>query len=215
VCPELGATIGEHVSRLAAVTQKAWSAASGTRLSDRPPGLWTEHWNRSTTAPVVPVAADRWYPIGVLVVSPEQTSYPLRAAQAADWVSTFKRVKPVLGPNGRRTSRHTFTSRRCGLLHNDSDQALPYLRFAANELVWDHRMKGVTGPQAWFWEVNVRPVTGPDGTTGGGLLLVTGWSHADGVLGYGENLLALLRAFADVITATDPQARIHTLYLAT
>jgi hypothetical protein len=35
------------------------------------------------------------------------------------------------------------------------------------------------------------------------------------VLGYGENLIALLRAFADVVTATDPRARIHTLYLAT
>jgi hypothetical protein len=169
---------------------------------------------------MVPVAAGRWYPIGVLALSPEQTNYVTRAAQASDWVSTFKRVKPVLGPNGRATNRHTFTSRRCGLLHNADNQALPYLRFSANEVIWDHRMKGVAGPQAWFWEVNVRPVTGlgpsgPDGPPDGGLLLATGWSHADGVLGYGENLIALLRAFADVVAATDPRARIHTLYLAT
>jgi len=218
--PGLGNTIGEHVSRLCAVTHRAWSAASGRRPADRPPGLWMEHWNRSTAAPMVPVAAGHWYPIGVLAVSPEQTNYVSRAAQAADWVSTFKRVKPVLEPNGRPTNRHTFTSRRCGLLHNASDQPLPYLRFAANEVIWDHRLKGVTSPQAWFWEVNTRPVTGlgsasPDGPPGGGLLLATGWSHADGVLGYGENLIALLRAFADVVTATDPRARIQTLYLAT
>lgn len=218
--PGLTTTIGEHVSWLGAVTQKAWSAASGMRLADRPPGLWVEHWNRSTAAPVVPVAAGRWYPIGVLAVSPEQNDYVSLAAQASDWVSTFKRVKPVLGPNGRPTSRHTFTSRRCGLLHNASDVALPYLRFSASDVVWDHRLKGVTSPQAWFWEVNVRRVTelgpsGADGPRNGGLLLATGWSHADGVLGYGENLISLLRAFADVVTATDPQARVQTLYLAT
>lgn len=215
--PALGTAIGEHVARLAAVTQKAWSAASGTRLANRPPGLWIEHWNRSTAAPMVPVAAGRWYPIGVLAISPGPNKYVLRAAQAADWVSTFKRVRPVLGPNGRPTNRHNFTSRRCGLLHNANDEALPYLRHSASELVWDHRMKGVTAAQAWFWEAHARPVTGfgPDGSVGGGLLLATGWSHADGVLGYGENLLMLLTAFADVVTATDPQARIHTLYLAT
>ena len=218
--PGLCTTIGEHADRLATVTQKAWSAASGTRLRDRPAGLWTEHWNRSTAAPMVPVAAGRWYPIGILAVSPEQTNYVSRAAQAADWVSAFKRVKPVLGPNGRPTNRHTFTSRRCGLLHNANDQAQPYLRFAASELVRDNHMKGVSAPQAWFWEVNTRAVTGlgtsgPHGAKEGGLLLTTGWSHADGVLGYGENLLALFRAFADVVTATDRHARIHTLYLAT
>ena len=218
--PGLATTIGEHVARLGSVTQKAWSAASAVRLADRPPGLWMEHWNRSTAAPMVPVAAGRWYPIGVLAASPEQTNYVSRAAQATDWVGTFKRVKPVLGPKGRPTNRHTFTSRRCGLLHNASDKALPYLRFAASEVVWDHMLKGVTSQQAWFWEVNVRPVTelrlsGADSPLDGGLLLATGWSHADGVLGYGENLISLLRAFADVVTATDPQARIHTLYLAT
>ena len=218
--PGLCTTIGEHADRLATVTQKAWSAASGTRLRDRPAGLWTEHWNRSTAAPMVPVAAGRWYPIGVLAVSPEQTNYVSRAAQAADWVSAFKRVKPILGPNGRPTNRHTFTSRRCGLLHNANDQAQPYLRFAASELARDNHMKGVSAPQAWFWEVNARDVTGlgtsgPHGAKEGGLLLTTGWSHADGVLGYGENLLALFRAFADVVTATDRHARIHTLYLAT
>ena len=218
--PGLATTIGDHVNGLAAVTQKAWSAASGTRLRDRPPGLWTEHWSRSTAAPMVPVAAGRWYPIGVLGVSPEQTNYVLRAAQAADWVSTFKRIKPVLAPNGRPTNRHGFTSRRCGLLRNNDDKPLPYLRFAAGELIWEHRMKGVSGPHAWFWEVNARTVTGlgPPGrhdSPDGGLLLTTGWSHADGVLGYGDNLLALFRAFANVVTATDRQARIYTLYLAT
>ena len=130
-------------------------------------------------------------------------------------MSAFKRVKPVLGPNGGPTNRHTFTSRRCGLLHNANDQAQPYLRFAASELVRDNHMKGVSAPQAWFWEVNTRAVTGlgtsgPHGAKEGGLLLTTGWSHADGVLGYGENLLALFRAFADVVTATDRHARIHT-----
>jgi hypothetical protein len=214
--PGLCTTIGEHVSRLAGVTQKAWSSASGTRLKDRPPGLWTENWNKATPALMVPVAASRWYPVGVLAVSPEQANYVSRMAQAADWVSTFKRVKPILNANGRPTSRHTFTSRRSGLLHNASDQALPYLRFAANEVIWDHRLKGVSASQAWFWEVNARSATelGPSGVPGG-LLLTTGWSHADGVLGYGENLLALFRAFADVVTATDPHAQIHTLYLAT
>lgn len=217
--PGLCNTIGEHVSQLAATTQKTWSAASGTRLKDRPPGLWTEHWNRSTATPMVPVAAGRWYPIGVLVVSPEQTDYPLRAAQAADWVSTFKRVKPMLTPAGRPTGKHTFTSRRCGLLNNAENKALPYLRFAASDVVWDHRFKGVGSSQAWFWEVNARRTGGPGGpdssAPSGGLLLATGWSHADGVLGYGESLLTLFRAFADVVTATDPHARIHTLYLAT
>ncbi len=218
--PALCTLIGEHVNRLASVTQQAWSVASGERLKDRQPGLWVEHWNRSAVAPMVPVAAGRWYPVGVLVVSPEPADYVLRAGQAADWVSTFKRVKPIFGRNGQPTNRHTFTSRRCGLLHNDSDKALPYLRFAANDLVWDHRMKGISSSQAWFWEVNARRVTGlgpsgPDGATDGGLLLASGWSHADGVFGYGDNLLALFRAFADVVTATDRSARIHTLYLAT
>jgi hypothetical protein len=45
--------------------------------------------------------------------------------------------------------------------------------------------------------------------------MVTGWSHADGVLGYGESLLAMLGAFAEVVSATDDQARVQTLYLAT
>jgi hypothetical protein len=213
--PELSKAISEHVSHIAAEVQKAWSAASGTRVKDRPPGLWVQHWSRTSLAPMVPVAAARWYPIGVLATSPAQNDYILRAAEAADWVTTFKRTKPVLLPNGKPTNRHNFTSRRCGLLHNSSDQTLPYLRFASSDVVWDHLFKGISPPQAWFWEVNARPVTASALSRAGGLLFTTGWSHADGVLGYGENLLSMFRAFADVVSATDKDARIQTLYIAT
>ena len=214
--PELSATIGEHVNRIATDTMQAWVAASGKRPKERPPGLWLENWSRMTAAPTVPVTVGRSYPIGILATSPAQVNYVTRAAEATDWVTTFKRTKPVLLSNGKPTNRHTFTSRRCGLLHNSSDQAVPYLRFAWTELIPEHHLRSINPPQTWFWEVNARAVTAPGSSDhAGGLLIATGWSHADGVLGYGENLFALFRAFADAVSATDKQARIQTLYMAT
>jgi len=214
--PDVAAAIDAHREHIDARTREAWVTASGTRLKNRPSGVWIDYWNRATVAPMVPIAAGRWYPIGVLVTTPMKANYVTRAAQAADWVTALKRTQPILNPNGRPSGRHGFSARRCGLLHNSNGQALPYLRYAWTDLTSDQGMTAISPAPAWFWEVSARalPASEPSGSNGG-LLLVNGWSHADGVLSYGENLLSMLRSFAEVVSATDDHARIRTLYLAT
>jgi hypothetical protein len=165
---------------------------------------------------MVPIAAGRWYPIGVRVTTPAQPNYVTRAIEAAGWVTIFKRLRPILRPDGRPSGRSSFSARRCALLYNSDDRPVPCLRYASSPDIWDQLASKVNTTQAWFWEVNARSASAsePSGSNSA-LLLVTGWSHADGVLGYGENLLSMLRAFAEVISTTDGQARIQTLYLAT
>ena len=180
------------------------------------------NWDRVTVAPMVPVAAGRWYPVGVRVTAPAPVDCLVQAMAATDWVTSYKRLKPILREDGRPTGKSTFTSRRCGLLYNSEDKLTPCVRFASAEEIWDQLRPKIQTTQAWFWEVTARSgpagegaPEGEDGESSGATLLVTGWSHADGVLGYGEDLLSMLRAFADVISATDDRARIQTLYLAT
>ena len=95
------------------------------------------------------------------------------------------------------------------------NEAVACLRYAASENIQDQVITQVPSADTWFWEVSARgtPASEP-GKDNTGLMLVTAWSHADGVLGYGENLLAMLSAFAEVFTTTDHHARIQTLYLS-
>jgi len=219
--PAVSEAVSAYLRSFTADTQRAWAAAVSARKKDHPPGLWVSKWDRATAAPMVPVAAGRWYPIGVRVTASSPVDCLSLAMSAADWVTSYKRKRPILRPDGRPSGRTGFTSRRCGLLYNDADKLTPCLRFASAEEVWDQLMPKVRLAQAWFWEVTARSGAagdgGPsgDGPAGSATLLVTGWSHADGVLGYGEDLLSMLRAFADLAAAADDQARIQTLYLAT
>lgn len=214
--PGISATVRAHAEHVGTDNTGAWRAAVGTRLRDRPAGLWLNNWDRSTAAPMVPIAAGRWYPIGIRVTTPTETNYLRRAAAAADWIGSFKRATPILQPNGRPGGRLALSARRCGPLYSTNDRPISCLRYAADRDVSDYSFTKVTLTQAWFWEVNARGTSASEPvSSSGGMLLVTGWSHADGVLGYGENLLSMLRAFAEVVSASDDEARVQTLYMAT
>ena len=89
------------------------------------------------------------------------------------------------------------------------------MRYGSQFLVEDEVTSSVQAKNGWFWEVKSRWVPPVEGVEEGGLLLLSGWSHADGIIGYGVELLAMLRTFVEVVTHADPQARIETLYLAT
>jgi hypothetical protein len=214
--PDISAAITAHVERIASDTHDAWTSAAGAPQKKRRPGYWVKNWDATTAAPMVPVAAHRWYPVGIRITTSAQESYLVRAMQASDWVTAYKRTHAILLPNGRPSGRRGYSSRRSGLLTSSTGAALPFLRYVWMPDTRDHLVIRATSPNPWFWEVNTRAVPPGDAPAdAGGLLMVTGWSHADGVIGYGENLLSLLRAFAEVISATDGRARIQTLYLAT
>ena len=213
---EVSESIYAQLRQLQADVRQGWVTAAGTRQKDRPAGLWMSNWDKNTPAPMMPVAAGRWYPIGVRVSTNRETRYLSRAIAAADWTNVFKRLRPQLGPNGRPTGRSGFYTRRCGMLYNANDKLTACLRFASSADITEQATPKVTNEQAWFWEVTARGKSIVDTVSSeGGQLLVTGWSHADGVLGYGQDLLLMLQAFAYVISTADPEARIQTLYLAT
>ena len=223
--PDVSASISAHAERIDADTLAAWKAAiSGPMivskeraLAQRENELLQKHWDKTTAALVVPLAAGRWYPVGVRVTTTaKDVSYLTRALQAADWVSNFKRTWTRGARQATRDQNRFISARRCGLLFDKDDHALPFLRYVWHGNVSDHLMVRAFPNQAWFWEANARsaPASEPSGQSSG-MLFVSGWAHADGVLAYGENLLILLQAFADAVTALDDQAHIQTLYLAT
>ena len=118
--------------------------------------------------------------------------------------------------NGRPSGRVALSARRCGLLYGPNEQPISCLRYAADQDIGDYSLTKIATNKAWFWEVSARGRSASEPvSSNGGALVVSGWSHADGVLGYGENLLFMLQSFVEVVSATDPRARIQTLYLAT
>jgi hypothetical protein len=222
---DASASISAYAERIEADTQGAWKAAvSGPMivskeraLAQRENELLRQNWDQSNAAPVVPIAAGRWYPVGVRVTTTaEGVNYVLRAMEAADWVSNFKRTWTRGMRQATRDQNRSFSSRRCGLVSNTAGGAVPFLRYVWQPDLRDRVTTMADPNQAWFWEVNARAASAsePSGHNSG-MLFVSGWSHADGVLGYGENLLFLLRAFAEFVGVFDDQARIQTLYLAT
>jgi hypothetical protein len=214
--PDSSAAVRAHMERIGADNKNAWMTAAGTRLKDRPPGLWLSNWDRRTAVPMVPIAVGRRYPVGVRVTTATATSYLLQANAAADWVNAFKQARPVLRPDGRPSGRQGFTARRCGPLYSENNRQISCLRYVPDQDIGDYSLTRVATEKSWFWEVNPRgaSATEPSGSNGG-TLLVTGWSQADGVLGYGQDLLAMLQAFTEVVSVTDDKARIQTLYLVT
>jgi hypothetical protein len=211
--PDISAAVTTHKQAIAVGTQEARSAAAVARTKDRPEDLWLDYWSRTIAAPMVPVEAGRWYPVGIYVTAAAPADYVLKAMQAADWVTTLKRLD-LAGTTSKGAARRVFSARRCGLLRNANDQSVPFFRYAWNPDLRDE-VTGFIGPkQAWFWEAGAGTRVAGDVDDGnGGLLLVTGWSHADQMLSYGENLFSLLRAFAEVVSVTGNQPRIQTLYL--
>ncbi len=213
---EVSESIFAQLGQLQADVRQGWVTAAGARQKDRPAGFWMSNWGKDTPAPMVPVAAGRWYPIGVRVSTKRETNYLRRAIAAADWTNTYKRLRPQLDPNGRPTGRMAFYTRRCGMLYNANDKLTASLRFTSSADITEQATPKVTNEQTLFWEVTARGKSFVSTVSSdGGQLLVTGWSHADGVLGYGQDLLVMLQAFAYVISAADPEARVQTLYLAT
>jgi hypothetical protein len=213
--PDLSAAVGAHLDHIAEQNQAAWRTSRGGRPKDRQPGLWLSNWDKTTSAPMVPVATGRRYPVAIRVTTSGDANYLTRATQAANWATALKRAQPVLNEAGRPTNRVSLSARRCCMVRNEKGQTIPCIRFVSDNEIGDYGLTAAKVTQPWFWELNTRNIPGDDAALDkGGLLLTIGWSHADGVLSYGENLLQVLRAFADVVTATDSQARIQTLYLA-
>jgi hypothetical protein len=222
--PAVSASISTHAERIDSDTQETWkAAASGPKIvskeqarAQRENELFQQHWDKTHAAPMIPIAADRWYPVGVRVITTaEGINYVSRAMEAADWVTNFKRT---WAPGIRQTTRdrkRSFSARRCGLLRNTKGSAIPFLRYVWQPDLRDRVTTMAEPSNAWFWEVNARGADGEPPAHNSGMLFVSGWSHADGVIGYGENLLFLLQAFAEAVSVFDDRARIQSLYLAT
>lgn len=206
--PDVSAAVTAHKLALAGGIQEARSAAAATRAKDRPDGLWLDYWSRTSAAPTVPLQAGRWYPVGIHVTAAAPADYVLRAMQAADWVTTLKRLD-LDRTSTRASVRRVFSARRCGLLKNADGKSVPFFRYAWGTDLRDEVTGFADVKQAWFWEAGAGATVAGDG----GLLLVTGWSHADQMLSYGENLFSLLRAFGEVVGVTGQQVRVQTVYL--
>lgn len=197
--------IGAHVDRIVQATQQP----------DRHTTGWEVNWSRTVAAPVVPVAAGRWYPIGLRVLTPTSTNFFTAAVNAQEWVGLRKRTFSSGMRQKTRDANRVYTARRPALLVNEKNERLGYLRYVSHVNVQDGDSTTASNKVAWFWEAKARRIAAAEGVEPGGLLLVTGWSHADGIFGYGEELLALMQAFSDTICAADPKASVQTLYLGT
>jgi hypothetical protein len=196
-----------------AIETQVGQIGQGTQRADRYTG-WTASWGDSTPAEVVPVAAGHWYPIGIRVLTPLPTNFQYSARTAQQWVGLRKRTFARGITRKSQDKNRIFTTRRPGILIDDNGKYLPYVRYGSQFVVGDEVTSRVQPKYGWFWEVKSRWVPPVEGVEEGGLLLLTGWSHADGIIGYGVELLAMLRTFAEIVTHADPQARIQTLYLA-
>jgi len=204
--PSLARALDVHVEQIDADTKRPDRHTSG----------WRPYWSENTPAPVVPVQAERWYPVGVRVTTSREVNYLAKAVEASDWVNITKRTFALGIRQSTRDENRTYSTRRCGLLTDSAGKQLPYLRYVWHRELRDHVMTTASSEVAWFWEVASRTLRGGEpANLNGGLLLVTGWTHADGIVGYGENLLTMLTAFVDVVQAADKEVRIQTLYMAT
>jgi hypothetical protein len=222
--PEVSASVKAHAERVANDSEKSWKAAVSSPLivsnerarANAMNPLLQPSWGKAAEAPMVPIAAGRWYPVGVRVTTTADVNYVTRAMQGADWTVNYKRTRSRGLRQAARDKNRTFSARRCGLLMNSEGGRLPLLRYVSQADSRDHVTTTVNSNVAWFWEVHSRQAEASEPSErNSGLLLVTGWSHADGVLGYGENLLTLLGGFAEAVSVLDHDAQIQTLYLAT
>jgi len=222
--PEVSASVRAHAERIANDSEETWKAAVSSplivsneraRMNTMNP-LLQPSWGKAAEAPMVPIAAGRWYPVGVRVTTTANVNYVTRAMQGADWAVNYKRTRSSGFRQAARDKNRTFSARRCGLLMNSEGGSLPFLRYVSQADSRDHVTTTVDPNLAWFWEVHSRHARAKEPSErNSGMLLVTGWSHADGVLGYGENLLMMLGGFAEAVRLLDDDAQIQTLYLAT
>jgi hypothetical protein len=201
----LSTSIEAHVTAIAAATARP----------DRHTTTWVPARSQEVAGPSVEIVAGRWYPIGLRVITDQETNYYSSAVDAQEWVALRKRTFTRGFRAQTREDKRIFTARRPGLLINAEKKRLPYIRYASHSDPRDEVTTTVGGDIAWFWEVKARKVATGPGVEAGGLLLVSGWSRRHHRLAYGEELFAMMRAFASVVLSRDPNARIQTLYLAT
>jgi hypothetical protein len=134
---------------------------------------------------------------------------------AQEWVALRKRTVTSGWRAKTREERRVFTARRPAALVDSQGNRQPQLRYVAQPDARDEVLTSATYDAPWFWEVRPRKIEAASGVEPGGLLMVTGWSKSGDELAYGEELFALMHAFASVVTSRDPQARIQTVYVAT
>lgn len=175
---------------------------------------WQPRWSKEVPAPSVRLTAGRWLPMGVVVQTATQHNYFSLAVAAQNWVSLAKRTWAHGLRKKTRDGTRQFLARRPGILVTKEGKQLPYFRYGTHGDCRDHVTTTFPPDLGWFWEIAVRPLTGPDGERTGGLMLATGISQSASILGYGTEYLAFLRAFAWIAAEADPAAKISTLYLA-
>jgi hypothetical protein len=162
-------------------------------------------WDKEIPADVVPVGA------GLPVAITARTSATglfdrLYCAQA--WLLVQQRSFLV---RSGRTRVPAFLSRRPAFFKGENGRLqarLSYMSFNGGTRPDQTGSDLGTGDSCRFWECRVR--SQPDGTAA---LVVDAISQTDGVIGYGAELLTLMRAFCWSVSCVDPEARLTTLHL--
>lgn len=162
-------------------------------------------WDKETPADVVPTSAG--LPVAIIARTSATGLFGnLSCAQA--WLLVQQRTFLVRSGRARVPA---FLSRRPAFFKGENgllQARLRYMSFNGGTRPDQMGSDLGTGDSCCFWECRVR--SQPDGTAA---LVVDAISQTDGVIGYGAELLTLMRAFCWSLSCVDPEARFTTLHL--
>jgi hypothetical protein len=181
-----------------------------SQAPDRVAGL-VPLWTGKIPAPALPLRAGMDFPVGLVVTSSERLSFDdVLAAESSLLVrrraANRGRTRKALLANPK------YGSRRPAVLLSREGKTVPYLRYAETGESDAFSLAWVDQDDKWFWEAVLLDRGQDEYGRHRSLLLADGLSVTDGVVAYGTELLTLYRALAARVRATDPEARIETLY---
>ncbi len=165
----------------------------------------------SESVPLEMVRSGGRLPVGLVVRSggPSCLTH-LRDAQS--WLVQTERTwsQPGLTQKSRDANRK-YSVRHPAFLLDSDGKLTNVVRYGDGATGGYDSLWSTAGNPAWFWQTTMRSTETDSGWEA--TLLVNGLSQAQGILGYGVELLSFLRAFTRQVLAHDPHAEIRTIYL--
>lgn len=164
--------------------------------------------------PALPVSLPGGVPVAVRIqTSSRAVERAFKVSQA--WLAVRQRTWATGLTRKKQASSRVNGARRPYRLSQDG-KILNYVRygqFLSTDAGGDYHGDAST---SWFWEAGlIRSAAAPPPDSGRRdlLVLLTGLGHGDGLVAYGTEVLALVRAFIGQIEAEDPHAVCSTYYV--
>lgn len=164
----------------------------------------------SETVPLEVVRVDARLPIG-LVVRSGGPSCLTHLADAQSWLVQRERSSSSGLTQKSRDANRTYFVRYPAFLQDSDGKLTNVVRYCDAAPGGYDSLWSTSGKSVWFWQTTMRSTETDSGWEA--TLLVNGLSQAQGILGYGVELLSFLRAFTRQVLAHDPHAEISTIYL--